>query len=370
MDGKPENYNFGDGRIVYSDSVPPRPQFRLTDHLGNTVVFFEDKNLNGCITTEADTSGLAVEVLQRLWYYPFGLQMENLSTWETAPGQAYRYNGKERDTLSGWYEYGARWYDAGIGRFTGVDPIADQFPWVSVFNYAENEPVGHIDLWGLQKYSVIDNNGQERRRGDYSDKNTGTQIRSTIDAISGAENVKISDVTFKDVGPKEFSTTDGWGGERSIFHEMEYAYCGADECGNSVEGTGNIMVPVTSFQTGSSLGDVVMGGMMSYGFRALGKGFFINSATKGVTNLVPEGKLANHLFKGSGKLADNSANRTLIQKIANGNPLGVDAYGKSWYMGVDGTGKSVYTYTQNGVVKGAGYATMTPAEMIAKYGLK
>lgn len=76
------------------------------------------------------------------------------------------------------------------------------------------------------------------------------------------------------------------------------------------------------------------------------------------------------MFKGAGKLADNPANRTLIQKIANGKPLGVDAYGKSWYMGVDGAGKSVYTYTQNGVVKGAGYATMTPAEMIAKYGLK
>jgi len=28
-DGEPENYNFGDGRIVYSDTVPPRPQFRL-----------------------------------------------------------------------------------------------------------------------------------------------------------------------------------------------------------------------------------------------------------------------------------------------------------------------------------------------------
>lgn len=96
----------------------------------------------------------------------------------------------------------------------------------------------------------------------------------------------------------------------------------------------------------------------------------IGNAAKGGTNLIPEGKLANHLFKGAGKLADNPANRTLIQKIANGKPLGVDAYGKVGIWGVDGAGKSVYTYTQNGVVKGAGYATMTPAEMIAKYGLK
>jgi len=40
-----------------------------------------------------------------------------------------------------------------------VDPIADQFPWVSVFNYAENEPVGHIDLWGLQKVKKQESDG-------------------------------------------------------------------------------------------------------------------------------------------------------------------------------------------------------------------
>jgi hypothetical protein len=93
-------------------------------------------------------------------------------------------------------------------------------------------------------------------------------------------------------------------------------------------------------------------------------------AVKEGLNLIPEGKLANHLFKGMGKLADNPVNRSLIQKIANGKPLGVDAYGKSWYIGVDGAGRYIYTYTQNGVIKGAGYATMTPAEIIAKYGLK
>jgi hypothetical protein len=59
-----------------------------------------------------------------------------------------------------------------------------------------------------------------------------------------------------------------------------------------------------------------------------------------------------------------------IKRHFNNKALGVDAYGKSWYMGVDSAGKSVYTYAQNGVVKGAGHATMTPAEMIAKYGLK
>ncbi|GJM33939.1 MAG: hypothetical protein DHS20C18_29400 [Saprospiraceae bacterium] len=55
-----------------------------------------------------------------------------------------------------WLDYGARWYDPAIGRFTGVDPISEQFPHVSTYNYAENEPIANIDLWGLQKYYTAD----------------------------------------------------------------------------------------------------------------------------------------------------------------------------------------------------------------------
>jgi hypothetical protein len=43
-------------------------------------------------------------------------------------------------------------YDPAIARFTGVDPIADQFAFVSPYNYAENRPVNAIDLHGLQAF--------------------------------------------------------------------------------------------------------------------------------------------------------------------------------------------------------------------------
>jgi|GEM_PF-2667768 len=64
----------------------------------------------------------------------------------------YLYNSKELNTDLGlnWSDYGARFYDAAIGRFTGVDPISDQFAHVSTYNYAENSPIVNIDLWGLQ----------------------------------------------------------------------------------------------------------------------------------------------------------------------------------------------------------------------------
>jgi len=60
-------------------------------------------------------------------------------------------NHKELLTSLNWYDYGARWYDAAVGRFPCIDPLAERFAWVSPYNYAENEPVGHVDLWGLQK---------------------------------------------------------------------------------------------------------------------------------------------------------------------------------------------------------------------------
>ncbi len=74
---------------------------------------------------------------------------------DAARDNKYQYNGKEiqDDWSLNLYAYGARYYDAALGRFTGVDPIADQFPHVTTYNYAENEPVGNIDLHGLQKLS-------------------------------------------------------------------------------------------------------------------------------------------------------------------------------------------------------------------------
>ena len=76
-------------------------------------MFFEDKNNNGCITTEGEAEDEAdLEIVQRLLYYPFGMALEGLGAWSTHPWQQYRYNGKEKDTLTGWYEYGFRWYIA------------------------------------------------------------------------------------------------------------------------------------------------------------------------------------------------------------------------------------------------------------------
>lgn len=59
----------------------------------------------------------------------------------------YRFNGIERVEELGLYDYGARWYDPAIGRWTSVDPLADHPNQVmmSPYQYAWGDPVSLTD---------------------------------------------------------------------------------------------------------------------------------------------------------------------------------------------------------------------------------
>lgn len=70
--------------------------------------------------------------------------------------QKYLYNGKELQEELDWYDFGFRFYAPALGRFPSLDPKADEFNWVSPYNYAENSPVANIDLWGLQAWYSAD----------------------------------------------------------------------------------------------------------------------------------------------------------------------------------------------------------------------
>jgi len=79
-------------------------------------------------------------------YYPFGSVFAN-----TNNVQPYKYNGKELDTKKGlnWYDYGARHYDAALGRFVTVDPLAEKYYGISPYGYCANNPVKYIDPTGM-----------------------------------------------------------------------------------------------------------------------------------------------------------------------------------------------------------------------------
>lgn len=87
-------------------------------------------------------------VVQRTMYYASGVPMAQSWGRETQP---YLYNGKEFVEAHGLnsYDYGFRGYYAPTGRFTTIDPLAEQTPWQSPYAYAGNNYINNIDWMGL-----------------------------------------------------------------------------------------------------------------------------------------------------------------------------------------------------------------------------
>ncbi len=134
-----------------SNTLAWRKEYNFKDHLGNTRLVFTDRNANGVVDIMGTAS--TSDVLQENHYYSFGLAFEGawLQNDATARDNKYQYNGKELNDDFGlnWNDYGARWYDAGIGRWNGVDPLADAYLNTSPFVYASNNPIRLLDPNGM-----------------------------------------------------------------------------------------------------------------------------------------------------------------------------------------------------------------------------
>jgi len=129
--------------ITYGDGANRRflYEYDLKDHLGNNRVTFMGTSLGG-----------AIDVAQTTNYYPFGLVMnQGGNTKPTNQKNKYLYNGKELqdDKMTSesmnLYDYGARFYDPQIGRWTTIDPLCELGRKFTPYNYAFNNPLRFID---------------------------------------------------------------------------------------------------------------------------------------------------------------------------------------------------------------------------------
>ena len=139
-----EYIHTSEGRVRYN-GVDYAYDYYLKDHLGNTRVSF----------TESATIPGQAEALQVDNYYPFGMRFNQAPILQVEENN-YLYNGKElqKNYRLDWYDYGARYYNAALGRWMCIDPLTEKYFNESPYVYVGNNPIMFIDPDGKIKIKV------------------------------------------------------------------------------------------------------------------------------------------------------------------------------------------------------------------------
>ncbi len=119
-------------------------------------------------------------------YYPFGMIMDGRSANLGQGDTRYKFTEKERDVESQYDYFGARYYDARMGRFLSVDAHGDLYPALSPFSYVGNNPLIFIDPTGLDSVYFVDQANRPEDKGT-----PGTTYTATVYVVQNGRLVGV-----------------------------------------------------------------------------------------------------------------------------------------------------------------------------------
>ena len=126
----------------------------MSNHLQNVLVTISDKKLGVDANADGVIDYYNADVITANDYYPFGSQMPGRKYSQPNTKYRYGFNGKENDNdvkgEGNQQDYGFRIYDPRLGRFLSTDPIANEYPELTPYQFASNRPIQGMDLDGLE----------------------------------------------------------------------------------------------------------------------------------------------------------------------------------------------------------------------------
>jgi RHS repeat-associated protein len=314
----PEGYTKVD---VTSSGVEMSYVYQYKDHLGNVRLSYADTDNNGIIAQS--------EIIEESNYYPFGLKHKGYNNVVTSKGnstaQKFGFGGKELNQELGieWMDFGARNYDAALGRWMNLDPLAEQMRRYSPYNYAFNNPIYFVDPDGMAPMDWIKNikTGEVTwydAEGDRAIRKAAIKDGNITSLTTSTESVKGK---YKNLGGAFFGTKGDTPMDTSQMNEQQDAYLtevsdklnakagvdySSDKLGNGMHGD----------VTKNTLKAEFMGAKTNSGDNNSKKGSLVGNFVKGEI----KGKITGKIMKKTFGVAEKSTG--VISMIMTTTPAG------------------------------------------------
>jgi RHS repeat-associated protein len=137
---------------------------------------------------------------QGLDYYPFGSLMPGRNL--NASDYRFGFNSMEKDdeftgVTGSHLNFGARIYDSRIGRWLSIDPLYKQYPSLSTYQFASNNPIFLVDLDGnVIRIHYVDDKGNNK----FCDYKPGKDVKINNEyvknSVAALNHLRIHDEGF------------------------------------------------------------------------------------------------------------------------------------------------------------------------------